>query len=154
LLTISAEGNAKLRQIADFMVERAPALGEWEFYSSRPARPAPRAVQLPESGERFETLEWEFVPIEQPGRGGLDLVVIDDQLARSDRESALKAVALYLDQLLGEDTVESWIGKFSVESRLAAHGKKSFKMAELSDYLLWVTHRQNNPLRRLADRLQ
>jgi hypothetical protein len=154
LLTISAEGNPKLRQIADLMVDRAPALGEWEFYSSRPARPAPRAVQLPESGERFETSKWEFVPFERPERGRLDLVVVDDQLARSDRESALKAVSLYLDQLLGEETVESWIGRFSVESRLAAHGKKSFKMSELSDYLLMVTHRENNPLRRLADRLQ
>jgi hypothetical protein len=154
LLTISAEGNPKLRQIADLMVERAPELGEWEFCSSRPARPAPGAVQLPESEERFETSQSEFVPVEQPERGRLDLVVVDDQLAGADRESARRAVSLYLDQLLGEDTVELWIDRFSVESRLAAHGKKSVKMAELSDYLLWVTHRETNPVRSPADRLQ
>lgn len=91
LLTISAEGNPKFREIANLMVEGAPELREWEFYSSRPARPAPATVRLPESGERFETSEWEFVPVEQSERGGLDLVVVDDQLARSDRESALTA---------------------------------------------------------------
>jgi hypothetical protein len=148
LLTISAEGNQNLRQIADLMVERAPALEEWEFYSSRPARLAPEAVRLPESGERFETARWEFVPIERPEKGRLDLVVVDNQLAQSGRETALKAVSLYLDQVLGEDTVETWIGRLNVETRLAAHGKKTFKMAELSDYLLWVTHRENKPLRR------
>jgi hypothetical protein len=154
LLTISAEGNPRFREIADLMVDLAPDLGGWEFYSARPARPAPRAVRLPESGERFETSEWEFVPVERFERRGLDLVVVDDQLARSDREAALRAVSLYLDQLLGEDTVETWIGTLSVESRLAAHGKKSHKMTELPDYLLWVTHRETNPLRKLTDRVQ
>jgi hypothetical protein len=154
LLTISAEGNPKLREIADLMVEGAPELREWEFYSSRPARPAPAAVRLPESGERFKTSGWEFVPMEQSERGGLDLVVVDDQLARSDRESALKAVSLYLDEVLGEDTVEAWIGKFSLESRIAAHGKNSFKMSELPDYLRRATHRKTNPLKKLSDRLQ
>ena len=154
LLTLSAEGNPNLRQIAALMISEAPELGEWEFYSSRPSRPAPKIVELPESGERFDTTHWEFVPIERPERGRLDLVVIDDQLAQSDDESALKAVSLYLDQLLGEDTVESWIGRFNVEGRLAAQGKRMFKMAELSDYLLWVTHRDKNPLRRIADKPQ
>src|SRR6266446_5696391 len=125
LLTISAEGNPKFREIANLMVEGAP-----------------------------ELREWEFVPVEQSERGGLDLVVVDDQLARSDRESALKAVSLYLDEVLGEDTVEAWIGKFSVESGIAAHGKKSFKMSELPDYLRRATHRKTNPLKRLSDRLQ
>jgi UDP-glucose 4-epimerase len=63
--------------------------------------------------------------LEQSERGGLDLVVVDDQLARSDHESARKAVSLYLDEVRGEDTLEAWIGKFSVESHIAAHGKKS-----------------------------
>src|SRR2546426_9128283 len=60
LLTISAEGNPKLREIADLMLKLAPDLSGWEFYAARPARLAPRAVRLPESGERFETSEWEF----------------------------------------------------------------------------------------------
>jgi hypothetical protein len=152
MLTISAEGNPRFRQIADLMVERAPELAGWEFYSSRPARPAPRAVRLPERGEKFDTSEWEFIPVERSDSAGLDLVVIDDQLAGSDREAALRAVSLYLDQLLGEDTVEAWIGTLTVESRLAARSKKSYKITELPDYLLRATHRESNSLRKLADR--
>jgi hypothetical protein len=153
MLTISGEGNAKLRQIANLIVDLAPVLSGWEFYSARPPRPAPGSVQLPESGERFETSEWAFVPIERPEGGGLDLIVVDDSLAQANREPALRAVSIYLDQVLGEDTVETWIGRFSVESRLSAHGKKSYKMNELPDYLLWITHRETNPLRKLGDQV-
>lgn len=154
LLTISSEGNPRLRKIADLMVELAPELERWELYSSRPARPAPKVVRLPESGEAFETEDWEFIPVEKPEKGRLDLVVVGDQLARSGRDPALRAVSLYLDQLLGEDTVETWIGEFSVESPIAAHGKKTYKITELPDYLLWVTHRETNPLRSHSERVQ
>ncbi|MGB2627537.1 MAG: hypothetical protein WAK20_12180 [Candidatus Acidiferrum sp.] len=150
MLTISAEGNQNLRELAEFMVAGAPEVDGWEFYSSRPARPAPKAVQLPESGEQFETSEWEFIPVERPEQRGLDLVIVGDQLASADRDTALKAVSLFLDQTLGEDVVETWIGKLSVESRAAVHGKKSYKVAELPDYLLWITHREVNPLMRLG----
>jgi hypothetical protein len=57
------------------MIELAPHLQGWEFYSARPARPAPAVVRLPESGESFPTAQWEFVPIEQSKRGRLDLVI-------------------------------------------------------------------------------
>lgn len=154
LLTISGEGDLRLWQTAELMIDRAPDLPDWEFYSSRPPRPAADVVQLPESDARFETADWQFVAIERPEVGRVDLVVIDDQLAAAESDSALKVVSIYLDQVLGEDMVESWIGRFSVESRLAARGKKSHPISELPDYLLWVTHRENEPLRKPTDRLQ
>jgi len=152
LLTISGEGNLELREKAERLLERAPRLKDWEFYSSRPARVAPAAVRLPESGQRFETSTWTFVPSERSDEGRLDLVIVDEHLARSGRESALKAVSIYLDQLLGEDTVEAWIGMVSIENPAAVRVKKLFKMAELPDYLLWVTHRDKSPLRKASDR--
>jgi len=149
LLTISGEGNPRLRELADLMIRLAPAdLEGWELYAARPARPAPGVVRLPESGEGFKAGEWKFIPLEHPQSGRLDLVVVDDQLARSDRETALRAVSLYLDQLLGEDTVETWIGEFRVESPIAAHGSRMYKMADLPDYLLSATHREKHPLKK------
>ena len=152
LLTISSEGDRKLRQIADLMIQLAPTLQEWEFYSSRPSRPAPAVVRLPESGESFQTSEWRFIPVEQPRSGRVDLIVVDDKLAHSDHSSALKAISIYLDELLGEDTVEEWIGEFKVERMLAAHGKQTYEMTELPDYLLWATHRASNPLKKISNR--
>ena len=152
LLIISAEGNAKLRPLAEMMIKLAPQLEGWEFYSSRPARPAPSVVRLPESGQAFDTAGWVFLPVEHPETGRLDLVIVDDELADSDRERALKAVSIYLDQVLGEDIVETWIGKFRIESHDAVPGKKTFKVTELPDYLLWATHRKSNPLRKPENR--
>ena len=149
LFTISGEGDPRLRELADLMIQLAPAdLAGWELYSARPARPAPAVVQLPESGEIFETMEWKFIPLEHPKSGRLDLVIVDDRLARSDRETALRAASLYLDQLLGEDTVETWIGEFRVESAIASEGNRMYKITDLPDYLLSLTHREQNPLRK------
>jgi hypothetical protein len=148
LLTISAEGNATLRPFAEKMIELAPQLKGWEFHSSRPARHPPAVVRLPESAVAFETSGWEFLPVEQPERGWLDLVIVDNQLADCERELALKAVSIYLDELLGEDEVETWIGKFTIEDRDSARGKKAFKLTELPDYLLWATHREKSPLKK------
>ena len=108
LLTISSEGNTRLREIADQMIKLAPNLSGWEFYSSRPGRPAPKTVRLPESGETFETTDWEFVPVENSEKGRLDLVVVGDQLASSDRDPALRAVSLYLDQLQKNGRKVDW----------------------------------------------
>jgi len=57
------------------------------FYSSRPARPAPSAAQLPESGERFETSAGEFVSVERPERRRLDLVVVAASPERGIQEA-------------------------------------------------------------------
>jgi hypothetical protein len=149
LLTISGEGDPRLRGIADLMIQLAPAdLEGWELYAARPARPAPAIVRLPESSEIFKTAEWKFIPLEHLENGRLDLVIIDDQLARAEHETALKAVSLYLDQFLGEDTVETWIGEFRVESTNEAQRKKMYKITDLADYLLSATHRKKNPLRK------
>jgi hypothetical protein len=53
-----------------------------------------------------------------------------------------------VDEVLGEDTVEMWIGEFTVQSKLAAHGRKAYKISELPDYLLWATHREKEALKR------
>src|SRR5256885_3238525 len=146
LLTISSEGNPSLRPIVDEILQAAPELPDWEFYSARPARMPPGKIRLPDRKIEFDTKNWQFVPIERLETGRLDLLVLDDGLAFSDREAALKAVSIYLDQILGEDTVEAWVGHFDVET---PHGsqRKAYAITELPDYLDWVTHRETNPLR-------
>ena len=131
------------------MIELEPSdLVGWEFYAARPARSAPGTIWLPESGETFETANWRFAPLEHSRSGRLDLVVVDDQLAHSVRETALRAISLYLDQLLGEDIVETWIGEFRVESPISAHATRTYNMADLPAYLRSTRNREKKPLRK------
>jgi hypothetical protein len=147
LFTISSEGNFSLRPVAEKMIGAAPALIEWEFYYSRPSREPAARVRLPGRNLQFDTSGWKFVPLEHPDRGKLDLLIMDEQLARSEPEASLTAVSIYLDQLLGEDTVETWIGKFNIDNPSESHHEKLYDMAELSDYLYWAIHRETNPLK-------
>lgn len=148
LLTISSEGNPRLRHIAETMIQFAPELADWEFYSSRPARQPAGKVYLPERNIEFDTSGWKFIPSEHPEIGRLNLTVLDERLALSNREAALKAVSIYLDELLGEDTVETWIGEFEVGSPDEAKVCEVHDMAEMPDYLYWATHREFNPLKK------
>jgi len=153
LFTISSEGNPRLRQIAETMVRSAPELPDWEFYSSKPPRQPTGKVHLPERNIEFDTSGWKFIPLENPENGRLNLVVLDERLAFSNREAALKAVSIYLDELLGEDTVENWIGEFEVGSPDEAKVHKVHDMAEMPDYLYWATHREVNPLKKQVAQL-
>src|SRR5215467_4907668 len=81
LFTISSEGDAKLRQIAEMMIQLAPQLADWEFYSARPAREAPGKIRLPGRDVKLDTQSWKFAPVERTDTGRLDVIVIDDQLA-------------------------------------------------------------------------
>jgi len=147
LFTISSEGNLELRYIAEQMIGLAPELTEWEFYSSRPPRQPAARVTLPERGIDFDTSTWRFVPVERPDKGRLDLLILDEKLGLSEREASLKAVSIYLDQLLGEETVETWIGKFEIESPTSPHHEKAYEMSDLPNYLYRAIHRETNPLR-------
>jgi hypothetical protein len=144
-LTISAEGNSKLRSIVNEILRRAPKIRGWEFYGFKQRRPAPRAINLPERGLRVSTENWQFVPEEDRRRGRIHVTVLDDQLAEIGKQAALRAVSLFLDALLGEETVEEWLGQISV----AAQGGTKTKIHHISrlpDYILWATHREKDPL--------
>lgn len=149
LLTISAEGNPSLRQLADTMIQFAPKVDGWEFYSSKPPRHPAGMVYLPERKTQFDTSTWKFIPLERPENGRLDLVILDEHLASANREAALKAVSIYLDELLGEDTVERWIGEFNIDSPFFRQAEKVYNTTEIPDYLYWATHRNTNPLQNL-----
>jgi hypothetical protein len=146
LFTISCEGNLSLRPVAEEMIRTAPNLIEWEFYDSKPVRQPAARVRLPGRNLQFDTSGWKFVPLEHPDRGKLDLLIIDGPLARSETEASFRAVSIYLDQLLGEDTAEKWIGEISVGNPSESQHEKLYDMAELPDYLHWAIHRETGPL--------
>jgi hypothetical protein len=143
--TITGEGNRSLRLLAERIIDAAPELKDWELYATKQPRAAPSTIRLPERNLELSTSGWEFSPIERPTEGRIDLLVISSDLASIEREAALRAVSIYLDDLLGEDTVEEWLGRFEVVAD-PPNGKKKYALNEIADYLLWATHREKNPI--------
>jgi len=143
--TISSEGNRSLRRLVERMIEAAPKLKDWELYTARQPREAPSTIRLPDRDLELATQNWDFTPIERASEGRIDLIVISGDLASVERGAALRAVFIYLDQVLGEDTVEEWLGGIEVKADLPP-GKKKYPLKEIADYVSWVTHRDKNPL--------
>ncbi|MGH9530768.1 MAG: hypothetical protein ACRD2Q_00135 [Terriglobales bacterium] len=141
-LTLSPEGNPQLSILIQQMLDEAPNIHDWELYSSRQPRPPSRAIQLPERGLDFPTDQWRFIPEEDLATNRVHLKILDRRLASEDREAALKAVSIFLDQFLGEEMVERWIGMITVAKSSAR--RKSHPISELLDYIVTKSKRERN----------
>lgn len=136
-LTLSPEGNPKLSRLIRQALLRAPEVPDWELYSSRQPRQLPGAIRLPERRLSFPTDKWRFIPDEDRVSNRIHLTIIDNRLASADRDAALKAVSILLDQFLGEQTVETCIGLITVAK---SGGKgKSYPILDLPEYIRGAT---------------
>ncbi len=136
-LTLSPEGNRQLYALIQKILREAPDLQDWEFYSSRQPRQPPRVIKLPERNLSFRTERWRFIPERDISNKRIHLTILDSRLASVEREAALKAVSIFLDQFLGEDAVEKWVGTIAV----AKPGTKtrSHAISTLPDYFVRVS---------------
>jgi len=114
MLVFPTAGGEESKVAVGRIMERAPRIEGWEFHASRPTRPYPPEIQLPEQGLTIQTLDWHFVLKATPNADRFDLQILDDKLASLDERTALTAVFILLDSVLGEDMVERWIGDIKV----------------------------------------
>lgn len=149
-LTISAEGNPSLRELANSVIRVAPRIQGWEFYSSKQARGVQSVIRLPNRRTVISTRHWRFVPQEDSELGRIHLTIVDSRLPALDRQTALSAVSIFLDALLGEDEVEEWIGRLNVKNpdRVSV---RSFPILDLPDYVTWATQRPEKPLTKVSE---
>lgn len=139
--SFSPEGNKRLAELIRQLIASAPELKDWEIYATRRSRTPPGVIRFPESGTEISTSMWRFVPKENSKTGRLDLIIFGPELLSVDRDTGLKAISLYLDQSLGEEMVEEWIGRIEIER--APEGGKHYPIADLSDYLTWAVNRSD-----------
>jgi len=116
MLVFPAEGDAARKAVVAKVMEAAPQLEGWEFHTSRPTRSFQPEVQLPDHGLSFRTTGWRFELKPSATSDRLELRIFDDVLARVDEKTALTAVFILLDAVLGEDIVERWIGNIKILS--------------------------------------
>jgi|SRR5579862_1172577 len=107
-------GDSERKAAVGRIMEKAPRIERWEFHASRPARPFQPEVQLPDRDLSFRTSDWHFTLKPSSTSDRFELNIFDDELASFDEKTALTAVFILLDAVLGEDMVERWIGNIKV----------------------------------------
>lgn len=110
---ISPEGNAELRQGALRWLASAPPPDEtWEYHASRQASPSLSALEV--GGTLFELSAMRAIASWDESRRRVDVRLWHPQFAAAPQPVRLQASFLFLDNLIGEDAVERWIGQIDL----------------------------------------
>jgi hypothetical protein len=78
-------------------------------------------------------LDWHFRLRPSATSDRFDLQIFDDKLASFDEKTALTAVFILLDAVLGEDMVERWIGNINILP--AAASREDLPMPAIAERL-------------------
>jgi hypothetical protein len=110
---ISPEGNAEVRQAAlRWLASAPPADATWEYHASKQA--SPRLMGLEVAKWRFDLEEMRAISSWDASRRRVDVRLWHPGFADAPEEIRLQAGFLFLDNLLGEDEVERWIGQIDL----------------------------------------
>jgi len=110
---ISPEGRADLRQVALRWLDTAPpADARWEFHASKQA--GQRLMSLDIAGTRFDLGEMRAIGSWDPSTRRLHVRLWHPLFERVPAQVRLQVGFLFLDNLLGEDDVERWIGEIDI----------------------------------------
>jgi Family of unknown function (DUF695) len=107
-LTVTAEGNLLIRRLAaQWLAAAPPPDPTWEYHDSR--QPSSH-LHLEMAGHRFAPEDFAIASTYDENRERFGVVLFHPEFGKTDDRLALQAAFLTLDQLLGEDDVERWIG--------------------------------------------
>lgn len=114
-LCLSGKGDPVLRVVAERWLRASQPCATWEFYSARQGSPSASGLSLRIAGFELLLSEVQFVIEEDETRELLDVVVDHPVFPQIEDETLKSRVAfIALDNALGEDDVERWIGKVEV----------------------------------------
>jgi len=107
-LTVTPEGNLLLRRLTEQWLASAPAPDQtWEYYASRQAS-APLGLDI--GGKRFDPKDFRFAYTFDESRERFDVQLYHPLFSKVDENVVRHVLFLTLDECLGEDDVERWIG--------------------------------------------
>lgn len=112
-LCISPEGRAELRQIALRWLDTAPPPdATWEYHASKQARQ--QLVTLEIGGATFDLAEMRAIGAWDASTRRLDVRLWHPGFEHVPPQVRPQVGFLFLDNLLGEDDVERWIGQIDI----------------------------------------
>lgn len=110
---LSPEGRPDLRQAALRWLAAAPAPdATWEYHASKQAAPSLRRLDV--AGRTFELNEMRAISSWDPSRRRVDVKLWHPGFEGAPDPVRLQVGFVFLDNLLGEDDVERWIGRIDL----------------------------------------
>lgn len=138
-LVLSAEGDGALRVLTERWRARAPPPDAcWEYYPARQPLPpsGPWSLTLDDAGGvaiDYERARIAVTP--DPARERLDVRVHHPAFAPLDEKQRLRATFVMLDNLLGEDGVERWLGRIDLAVAAPPDGRPAGALRAAVDEL-------------------
>lgn len=126
-LALSSEGDTELRVLAERWLARAPAAdAAWEYYPARQAGPREVTLSLALRDAPTASVDLAKVTVgfeSDPARELVHVTFHHPALSKLDEGQRTTAAFLVLDNLLGEDGVERWIGGVEISVGPLPEGK-------------------------------
>jgi hypothetical protein len=129
---LSAEGDAALRVLTQRWLSRAPQPSKsWQYYPARQGSGPDARLSLNISGREFVFADFKLATEVDDDRAVVNVVVYHPLFAAMSEDERLQPLFLFLDDLLGEDGVTSWVGAVSSASEEPAGATTSGALVEL-----------------------
>lgn len=123
---VSAKGDMAVRVVAERWLAAAPPRdATWEFHAARPGRGAGDG-SLDFEGVVFAMKDFRFVADPEPDRARVHVKVHHPAFAAVPDARGTTATFVALDNALGEDEVERWIGGIDICVDPAPEGARTF----------------------------
>jgi hypothetical protein len=129
---LSPEGDAELRVLTQRWLSRAPPPSKsWEYYPARQAGGADPRCQLCIEGREFEYGDFRVAAERDDTRAVVNVVVYHPHYENMGEEERLQPTFLFLDGLLGEDDVASWVGTIDAADEEPSSADSASALAEM-----------------------
>jgi len=100
-LTISPNGNKELLEQTNKIINSAPGLDDWEFYSWKQSKENWHKAKLIDKKIEVDAIEWTYILLKYPD-DKIEILIKADNLKPFDTMTRELAVDLVLTNLLGE----------------------------------------------------
>lgn len=148
---ISPEGNAELRQVALRWLSTAPEPDAiWEYHASKQA--SPKLATLEIAARPFDLEEMRAITSWDAARRRIDVRLWHPGFPDVPDNTRVQVAFLFLDNLLGEDDVERWVGQLDLleapsRGRTPAELEAEIvrRATESADHDSWVLAQRTGP---------
>lgn len=133
-LVITPEAERHLRPLTQVILQRAPVLPSWEFYSYRLAEDLEQTARTV-TGRTGRDVSDIRVRVAQGEHHRIDLVFQDPSAEDANDSSALHTAFVITETLLGEQCLDTWIGAIEVApaSEIAPEPPHFLRLERLHD---------------------